>query len=157
MASEAFGMKVIGFRKIDELHEESSEHPLGTFRFLPIKTQFCLSTWLSAIVSNETSRGKELNQALASFSCLRQDSNIFICRPSSLVSSLLLEHESSHCCFPCLVAQSCPTLCTPWSEDQASLSSGFPGKNITGMVCPYLSPDISRLRDRTHNSWISGK
>ena len=45
------------------------------------------------------------------------------------------------------VAQSCPTLCDPWTVAyQAPLSVGFPGNN-TGVGCHFL------LQKQTHSHW----
>ena len=49
-----------------------------------------------------------------------------------------LESLQNDCAVLCLVAQSCPTLCTPWTEaHQAPLSMGFSRQEYwSGLSCP---------------------
>ena len=61
------------------------------------------------------------------------------------------------CAALCLVTQSCPTLCNPWTvARQAPLSMGILQERILDWVAMPSSRRSSQLRDRTQVSHIAG-
>ena len=58
----------------------------------------------------------------------------------------------------CLVAQSCPTLCNPWTvARQAPLSLGILQARILEWVAMPSSRESSQPRDQTHVFHIAGR